>query len=67
MLAVAEAASRVGRILDTIRSWLRQGPVRAIEDELHPMAELPDEWKTGDDRSPATNWIVARHRSRTGR
>ena len=23
--------------------------MRAIEDELYPMAELPDEWKIGDD------------------
>jgi hypothetical protein len=67
MLAVAEVASRVGRVLDTVRSWLREGPVRAIQDELHPMAELPDEWKTGDDGSPASNWVAALHRSRTGR
>jgi len=66
MRAVAEAASRVGRIPDTVRSWIREGLVRAIEDELHPMAELPDEWKTGDDGSPAPNWVAMLHRSRTG-
>jgi len=67
MLAIVETASRVGRILDAVRSWIRTGPVRATEDELHPMAELPDEWKTGDDGSPAPNWVAALHRSRTGR
>lgn len=66
MLAVAEAASRVRRILDTVRSWLREGPMRAIEDVLHPMAELPDEWKTNGG-SPARNWVAALHRSRIGR
>lgn len=30
------------------------------------MAELPDEWKTGDDGSPAPNWVAALHRSRSG-
>ncbi len=65
MLAVAEAASRVRPILDTVRSWIREGRVRAIEDELHPIAELPDEWKTGDDGSLAPNWVAALHRSRT--
>jgi len=63
MLAVAEAASRIS---DTVRSWVREGPVRAVEDKLHPMAELPDEWTTGDDGSPASNWVAALHRSRTG-
>lgn len=64
MLAVAETASRVGRSPDTVRRWIREGRVRArrmgakqliedadvrtIEDELYPMGELPDEWKTGD-------------------
>jgi hypothetical protein len=64
MLAVAETASRIS---DIVRSWVREGPVRAVEDKLHPMAELPDEWKTGDDGSPAPNWVAALHRSRTGR
>jgi hypothetical protein len=46
---------------------IEDADVRAIEDELYPMAELPDEWKTGDDGSPAPNWVAALHRSRTGR
>jgi hypothetical protein len=40
---------------------------RWIAHRLHPTAELPDEWKTGDDGSPAPNWVAALHRSRTGR
>lgn len=64
MLAVAEAASRVGY---TIRCWIREGPVRVIEDTLYPMAQLPDEWKTGDNRTSAQNWVAALHRSRIGR
>jgi hypothetical protein len=67
MLAVADTASRIGRISATVRSWVRGGPVRAIEDKLRPMAELPNEWKTGDDGAPAPNWVAALHRSRTGR
>lgn len=30
------------------------------------MAELPDEWKVGDDGSPPPNWVAALHRSRSG-
>ena len=83
MLTVAETASRVSRSPATVRRWIREGrvraqrkgakqliedaDVRAIEDELYPMAELPDEWKTGDDGSPAPNWIAALHRVRVGR
>ncbi len=64
MVTVAEAAARIGRSPSTVRRWVREGrvrtqrvsgkqlieegDVRAIEDELYPMAELPDEWKTGD-------------------
>lgn len=82
MLTVAETADRVGRTPDTVRRWIREGrlpaqrlgtkrviedqDVRAIEDELHPMATLPEEWQTGDDGSPAPNWVAAIHRSRAG-
>lgn len=66
MLAVAEAASRASRIADSVRGWVWEGCVRAIEDKRYPMAELPDEWKTGDDGSPSPNWIAAPRRSRAG-
>jgi hypothetical protein len=46
---------------------IEDADARAIVDELYPMAELLDEWKTGDDGSPAPNWVAALHRSRTGR
>lgn len=82
MLSVAETASRVGRSPETVRRWIREGrlpaqrrggrqliadrDVRAIEDEIHPMAQLPEEWRVGDDGSPAPNWVAALHRSRSG-
>ena len=56
------SAQRVGTT-----QLIEDADVRAIEDELHPMAELPDEWKTGDDGSLAPNWIAALHRTRIGR
>lgn len=82
MLTVAEAASWLGQDRETIRCRIRSGRLRArhvagryavglstlcaVEDELFPMAELPDEWKLGDDGSPALNWVAALHRSRRG-
>ncbi len=48
------------------KQLIEDADVRTIEDELYPMAELPDEWKTGDDGSPARNWVAALHRSRAG-
>lgn len=82
MLTVAQAADRVGRDPETIRRWIRSGRLQArrvgqhheiedqdlrqIEDELFPMAELPEEWRIGDDGSPAPNWVAALHRSRSG-
>lgn len=82
MLTVAEAADRVGKNPETIRRWIRSGrlparrvghrhaiedqDLRSIEDELFPMAELPDDWQVGDDGKPAPNWVAALHRSRSG-
>ncbi|MGD0454351.1 MAG: helix-turn-helix domain-containing protein [Solirubrobacteraceae bacterium] len=82
MLSVAEVAEKIGRNPETVRRWIRSGrlparrvgghheieagDLRQIEDELFPMAELPDEWKVGDDGSPAPNWVAALHRSRSG-
>ncbi len=79
MLTVAEAANRVGKDRETVRRWIRSGrlrakrvggrhaisdrDLRAVEDELFPMAELPDDWKIGDDGSPAPNWVAMLHRS----
>jgi hypothetical protein len=28
------------------------------------MADLPDDWRTGDAGTPAQNWVAAVHRSR---
>jgi excisionase family DNA binding protein len=80
MLTVAEAASRLGQDRETIRRWIRSGrlrarnvaggyaidprALRALENKLFPMAELPGEWKLGDDGSPALNWVAALHYSR---
>jgi excisionase family DNA binding protein len=80
ILTVAEAADRVGKDPETVRRWIRSGrlharrvgrrhaiadhDLRTVEDELFPMAELPDEWKLGDDGSLAQNWVAALHRSR---
>jgi excisionase family DNA binding protein len=82
MLSVAEAAEKIGRNPETVRRWIRSGrlaarrvgryhkieagDLRQIEDELFPMAELPAEWKMGDDGPPAPNWVAALHRSRSG-
>lgn len=76
------AAEKIGRNPETVRRWIRSGRLPArrvgrrheiaakdlhhIEDELFPMAELPEEWKVGDDGSPAPNWVAAIHRSRSG-
>lgn len=83
VLTVAEAAARVGRNPETVRRWIRSGrlparrvsrghliearDLRVIEDELYPMAELPEDWRVGDDGTPAPNWVAALHRSRAGR
>jgi excisionase family DNA binding protein len=75
MLTVAEAADRLGRNPETVRRWIRSGrlparrvgarhaiddrDLRVIEDELHPMSELPEEWRVGDDGTLALNWVAA--------
>lgn len=82
VLSVAEAADRLGRNPETVRRWIRSGrlparrvgarhaiddrDLRVIEDELHPMSELPEEWRVGDDGTLAPNWVAALHRSRSG-
>jgi excisionase family DNA binding protein len=82
VLSVAEAADRLGRNPETVRRWIRSGrlparrvgarhaiddrDLRVIEDEMHPMSELPDAWRVGDDGTPARNWVAALHRSRSG-
>jgi excisionase family DNA binding protein len=82
MLSVVEVADRLGKNPETVRRWIRSGRLparrvgarhtiddrylRVIEDELHPMSELPDEWQIGDDGTPAPNWVAALHRSRSG-
>jgi excisionase family DNA binding protein len=82
VLTVTEVAALVGRNPETVRRWIRSGrltaqrvgqrqmisdkDVRAIEDELFPMAQLPDHWNVGDDGSRAQNWVAALHRSRSG-
>jgi hypothetical protein len=79
MLTVAEAAS-LGQDRETIRGWIRSGrlrarnvagayaidprALRALEDELFPMAELPGEWKLGDDGSLTLSSVGLLHRSR---
>jgi excisionase family DNA binding protein len=80
MFTVAQAADRIGRSPETVRRWIRSGRLTArrvgtrhaieprelekIENEIYPMADLPDEWKVGDDGKPALNWVAAVHRSR---
>lgn len=80
MLTVAQAADRIGRSPETVRRWIRSGRLAArrigtrhviepndlqkVENEIYPMADLPDEWKVGDDGQPALNWVAAVHRSR---
>jgi excisionase family DNA binding protein len=80
MLTVARAADCVGRSPDTVRRWIRSGRLAArrvgtrhaievddlqkVENEIYPMADLPDEWKVGDDGRLAQNWVAAIHRSR---
>jgi excisionase family DNA binding protein len=82
MLTVAEAADRLGRNPETVRRWIRSGrlparrvgtrhviddgDLRAVEDTMYPMSELPEEWRIGDDGTPALNWVAALHRSRGG-
>ena len=83
MLTVEQAAERLIRDPEAVRRWIRLGrlparrigsrhviaesDVRAMEDELYPMAPLPEEWLIGDDGAPASNWVAALHRSRSGR
>lgn len=80
MLTVAQAADRIGRSPETVRRWIRSGKLTAkrvgtrhaiepreldqIANEIYPMADLPDEWKLGDNGEPALNWVAAIHRSR---
>jgi excisionase family DNA binding protein len=82
MLTVTEAADRLGRNPETVRRWIRSGrlaaqrigrqqmiedeDLRPILDELYPMSPLPEEWRIGDDGSPAPNWVAALHLSRSG-
>ncbi len=82
MLTVTEAADRLGRNPETVRRWIRSGrlaahrvgrqqmiedeDLRPILDELYPMSPLPQEWRIGDDGSPAPNWVAALHLSRSG-
>lgn len=82
MLTAAESANRLGQNRETIMHWIYSErlparrvagryvielrALRAVEDELFPTTELPDEWKLGDDGSPALNWVGALHRSRRG-
>ncbi len=47
------------------RHAIDDGDLRAVEDELYPMSELPEEWRIGDDGTPALNWVAALHRSRS--
>jgi len=42
------------------------GELQTVENEISPMADLPDEWKVGDDGKPALNWVAAVRRSRAG-
>jgi excisionase family DNA binding protein len=83
MLTVSEAANRTGRSPETVRRWIRQGRLPAervgtrhairdedlarIVDELYPMAELPADWRLGEDGSPAPNWVAGLYLSRIGR
>jgi excisionase family DNA binding protein len=69
MLTVAQGADRIGRSPETVQRWIRSGrlaarrvgtrhaieprELRKIENEIYPMADLPDDWCTGDGGTPA--------------
>jgi excisionase family DNA binding protein len=81
VLAVAEAADRLGRNPETVRrsiqsrrlparrvgrrQLIRDEDLRPILDEMFPMSPLPEDWRIGDG-SVAPNWISRLHRSRSG-
>jgi excisionase family DNA binding protein len=83
MLTVTDAAQRVGRSPATIRSWIREGRLRAetahgqhlidpgaleeVRDETYPMLPSPPEWWRLEDGTLAPNWVAAVALSRLGR
>ena len=65
--AAALLAGAKAHVDDVVGDADHVGVVLHHDDRVALIAELPEEWKSGDGGSPAPSWVAALHRSRTGR